>query len=109
MSDAGEGAFDCRNCGEHVTGEKADPHGWCAACRAVVVRRSSRAAYIPALLMAAAYAALIWWSGLFYSRFVIVWLALGVVIALLSYKVARRVLFDVILNRGVAAPRSTSP
>jgi hypothetical protein len=104
MSDAGEEPFDCRNCGQTVKGEKPDTAGWCAGCRAELVRRSSLAAWLPTIVLAVLYLALLWWGGMFTSRFMIVWLALGVVIALLTYKVARRVFFDVIRNRGVKRP-----
>lgn len=105
MSDLGEEPFDCRNCGRRVEGEKPDQHGLCQACRAEVVRRSTRWAALPALVVAALYFWLLAWGGLFQSRFMIVFVALGVALAWVAFKVARRVLFDVIRNRGVPAPK----
>jgi hypothetical protein len=103
MTDAGEG-FDCRNCGHHVTGEPADRHGWCKACRAELVRRSTWLAVFPALVILGLYFWLLSWFGLFKSTFLIVWMALGAALAYVAFKVARRVLFDVIRTRGVKAP-----
>lgn len=104
MSDVAE-PFDCRNCGRRIEDEKPDPHGFCHACRAEVVRRSTRWAVVPALAVAALYVWLLSWGGLFGSRFVIVFVALGAALAWVAFKVARRVLFDVIRNRGVPAPK----
>ncbi|HEU4558241.1 MAG TPA: hypothetical protein VFS20_10340 [Longimicrobium sp.] len=107
MSDAGE-SFNCRNCGHHLTGEVHDHHGWCKACRAVVVKRSAMLALIPALLVLGVYVWVLWHFGLFDSMFVIVWIALGVGLGWVMFKVARRVLFDVIRNRGVKPPSTTT-
>lgn len=106
MSDADE-SFDCRNCGRHLTDAAPDHHGWCKACRALVVRRSSMWALLPALLLVAAYVWMLGYFGLFDSMFVIVWIALGLGLGWVAFKVARRVLFDVIRNRGVK-PSSTT-
>ena len=106
MPDAPEG-FDCRNCGHHVTGETPDHHGWCKGCRGVVVKRSSAWAIFPALLMVALYVWVLAYFGLFNSVFMIVWIALGVALGWVAFKVARRVLFDVIRSRGVKPPSAT--
>jgi hypothetical protein len=103
MSDAGQG-FDCRNCGHTITGEEADRNGWCKACRALIVRRSAALAVLPALLVLGLYLWLLSHFGLFQSTFLIVWIALGVALAYVAFKVARRVLFDVLRNRGVKPP-----
>lgn len=97
---------NCRNCRHTLKGEKADVHGWCAACRRVVVRRSSRLALLPALLVAALYVWLMSWAGLYDSTFLIVWIALGAALVWVAYKIARRVFFDVVRARGVAPPAS---
>jgi uncharacterized membrane protein len=107
MSDAGE-SFSCRNCGHRLTGgETPDHQGWCKACRAVVVKRSSAWAVLPTLALVAVYVWVLWRFGLFDSMFVIVWIALGIGLGWVMFKVARRVLFDVIRNRGVK-PTSTT-
>lgn len=107
MSDAGE-TFTCRNCGDHMNEAAApDHHGWCKGCRAVVVKRSSAWALIPAVLLVAAYVWMLGYFGLFDSMFVIVWIALGLGLGWVAFKVARRVLFDVIRNRGVKPPSTT--
>ena len=107
MSEVGE-PFDCRNCGRRIEGEKEGFHGLCQACRAEVVRRSTTWAALPALVVAALYLWLLSWGGLFQSRFMIVFLALGLALAWVAFKIARRVLFDVIRNRGVPAPKKKS-
>jgi hypothetical protein len=103
MTDVPRG-FDCRNCGHHVTGEDADRHGWCQACRAVLVRRSAWLAVIPSLIVLAAYLWVLNRFGLFQSTFLIVFIALGAALTWVAFKVARRVLFDVIRTRGVKPP-----
>jgi hypothetical protein len=105
MSQASE-SFDCRNCGHHVTGEAADHHGWCKACRAALVRRSGYLAVLPALVVLGLYLWMLDYFGLWNSTFLIVFMALGLALAYVAFKVARRVLFDVIRARGVKPPTS---
>ena len=105
MSDAAEG-FDCRNCGHHVTGEVVDHHGWCRACRRVLVRRAAMLAVLPALVLLVLYLWVLDYFGLWDSTFLIVFLALGAALAYVTFKVARRVLFDVIRSRGLKPPRA---
>ncbi|HEU4454130.1 MAG TPA: hypothetical protein VFR81_13765 [Longimicrobium sp.] len=104
MSDAGE-TFDCRMCGKGVEG-KPDHLGLCAECRAEVVRRSTTWAVVPALVVAALYFWMLTATGMFESRFLMVWVALGAALAWVAFKVARRVLFDVVRSRGVRAGSS---
>jgi len=104
MSDAVEG-FTCRQCGDEVKGEAGDDRrGWCKRCRQGVVRRSGGWAVIPAVLVAAAYFWLIDHFDLFRSNFVIIWIALGVALGYVAFKIARRVLFDVIRARTARRP-----
>jgi len=98
MSEAAEG-FTCRQCGSRVKGESADRRGWCDACRAVVVRRSGAWAVVPAALLAAGYFWLLDRFDLYRSNFLIIFIALGVGIAWMAFKISRRVLFDVIRSR----------
>ena len=104
MSDAAEG-LSCRQCGRDIKGDGA-ARGLCKACRGAVVRRAGVWAVIPALLIAAGYFWLIDRFDLFRSNFLIVWIALGVGLAWMTFKVARRVLFDVLHSR--AARRTSS-
>jgi hypothetical protein len=103
MSDAGE-SFTCRNCGRAVAGETPDRNGWCRACRRVVVRRSAALAILPALVVLVLYGWLLAAFGLFGSTFLMVWIALGVGLAYIAFKVARRVFFEIIRARGVKPP-----
>ena len=108
MSDAPE-SFDCRNCGHRLTtNEPPDHAGWCRACRGVVVKRSSAWAIVPAVVVVAAYLWMLNYFGLFKSVFVIVWIALGAALGWVAFKVARRVLFEVIRGRGVKPPTTTT-
>lgn len=97
-------AFVCRNCGRRRVGEAPDPAGWCHACRAVVVRRSRRAAVLAAALVAAVALWLLATTGALASPFMAGWAGLSAVLAFLAYKVGRRVAFDVVRARGVPAP-----
>lgn len=100
MSDAGE-TFDCRMCGKDVAAGSDGHAGLCAECRAEVVRRSTTWAIVPALVVAALYFWMLTATGMFESRFLMVWVALGAALAYVAFKIARRVLFDVIRSRGV--------
>lgn len=103
MSDAAEG-FTCRQCGKSVKGESADRRGWCDACRAAMVRRSGAWAVVPALLLGAGYFWLLDHFDLYRSNFLIIFIALGVAIAWVAFKIARRVLFDVFRGRAARRP-----
>src|ERR1051325_7241735 len=92
-------SFSCRQCGDEFKGETADRRGWCKACRRSVVRRAGGLAVIPAVLVAAGYFYLIDYFDLFKSNFLIIWIALGVALGYVAFKIARRVLFDVIRAR----------
>jgi hypothetical protein len=101
---ASEG-FTCRQCGDLVKGEASDDRrGWCKRCRRSVVRRSGGLAVIPAVLLAAAYFWMIDYFDLFKSNFLMIWIALGVALGYVAFKIARRVLFDVIRARTVRRP-----
>lgn len=96
----------CRECGREVDDGKLDPEGWCAECRRKVVRRATPVAVVVATVMAVLYLVGLGWVGALSStNFLIFWLALGALLALGTYKVARRVAFDVIRAR---AARSNS-
>ena len=102
---AEEWAGPCRICGRAFgEDEKPDANGWCATCRARLVSRSTRVAVLPALIFAVLFYLLVAWSGVLGSRFLVVWLALGVALAWVVFKIARRVAFDVI--RGRMTPRA---
>jgi hypothetical protein len=91
----------CTRCGQSLAeGETADPHGWCAACRAGVVRTAGRAAYLPAGLVGLGWFWLMLHLGWTESRWVIGLLALGGLLVWLSFKVGRRVAFEALSARG---------
>ena len=90
----------CRRCGQPFReGESPDPNGWCPRCRAELVRSSTRWAWLPAVVFALLFFTLVAWGGLLASRFLVVWLALGVALAWVAFKVSRRVAFDLLLAR----------
>ena len=91
--------FDCARCSKRVQGEKPDDARWCAACRRALIERSSRLAWIPAVIVAALYLWLLAWSGLLESPMMAFWLVLGAVLGFVAYKVGRRVFFDVLRGR----------
>ncbi|HEV7586639.1 MAG TPA: hypothetical protein VGO40_00820 [Longimicrobium sp.] len=103
MSAEAEG-FTCRQCGDAIKGETPDRRGWCKACRRKVVRRASGAAVVPGVLVAAGYFYMVDYFDLFKSNFLIVWIALGVALGYVAFKIARRVLFDVIRARTARRP-----
>jgi hypothetical protein len=103
MSADAEG-FTCRQCGEDVKDETADRRGWCKKCRRGVVRRAGGAAVVPGVLVMAGYFWLIDHYDLFKSNFLIIWIALGAALGYVAFKIARRVLFDVIRARTARRP-----
>jgi membrane-associated phospholipid phosphatase len=105
MTESGE-AVNCRRCGAAVGVEGADALGWCSRCRGEVVKRSTTWSVLPALLVGLLYAWLLSYFGMLHSSFVIVWLALGVGLAWVSFKIARRVWFEVFRSRA-ARPRAS--
>ena len=96
---ADEVGFTCRQCGDDIQSATADRRGWCEACRHKVVRRAGALAMMPALLIAIGYFYLIDYFDLFNSNFLIIWIALGVALAYVTFKIARRVFFDVVRAR----------
>lgn len=89
----------CRECGREIEG-KLDPHGWCAECRRRVVRRATPLAVAAAVAVAALYLAGLGRLGALAStNFLIFWLVLGALLAFGTYKVVRRIAFDVIRAR----------
>jgi UDP-N-acetylmuramyl pentapeptide phosphotransferase/UDP-N-acetylglucosamine-1-phosphate transferase len=70
-----------------------------------VVRRATPAAFGVAVLFAVLYLLVLWWTGgLESTNFVVFWLALGALLAFGTYKIARRVAFDVIRSRAARSP-----
>jgi len=95
----------CRQCGREPAEGKTDAAGWCEECRAGVVRRATPLAFAAAAAFSVAYLAVLWWTGALHStNFVVFWLAMGALLAFGTYKVARRVAFDVIRARAARAP-----
>jgi len=96
----------CRNCGREIADGRPDPGGWCAECRAAVVRRSTPIAFGVALAVALVYLLLLTWAGgLESTGFLIFWLALGAFAVFGAFKVSRRVAFDLIRSRMGREPR----
>ena len=103
---AADATSPCRNCGRmYPPGELTG--GWCAECRAEVVRRATLPARVSAAVFAALLVALLVWLGGFESRFLVLWLALSALATFAAYKVARRVAFEVVRARGVTPPSQT--
>ncbi len=95
----------CRQCGREPADGKTDAAGWCEQCRAGVVHRATPLAFAVAVAFSVAYLLLLWWTGALQStNFVVFWLALGALLAFGTYKVARRVAFDVIRARTARVP-----
>jgi hypothetical protein len=95
----------CRQCGREPVDGKTDAAGWCDECRAGVVRRATPLAFAAAAAFSVAYLLVLWWTGALQSTsFVVFWLALGALLAFGTYKVARRVAFDVIRARAARVP-----
>lgn len=94
----------CRQCGREPADGRTDAAGWCDACRAGVVRRATPLALAAAAAFSVAYLAVLGWTGALHStNFVVFWLALGALLAFGTYKVARRVAFDVLRARAARA------
>ncbi|MDQ3389322.1 MAG: hypothetical protein M3483_07460 [Gemmatimonadota bacterium] len=92
----------CRNCRRPA--EKLDPAGWCAECRAVVVQGAGRWAWGATLLATAPAVFLFLWLEALSQRLMVLWAALTALLLLMVFRIARRVAFDLIRNRGVPPP-----
>jgi hypothetical protein len=94
----------CGNCDREVSAAELDAAGWCAACRAEVVRRATVSAHVlggVGGLLAGLWVIMVVQPG---PRFVVVWLLLVAAIYFILYKLARRVAFEVFRARGVRPP-----
>jgi hypothetical protein len=94
-------ATSCSSCGGPLDGDRADRRALCHACLRRIVRRSTVLAVFPALLVVALYGWLLGWVRMFESRFLMMWIALGALLGWVAFKVARRVLFEVVRGRGI--------
>ena len=95
------GQASCGSCGAPLESDPGDRAALCRPCRQGIVRRSTWLAVLPALLIVALYVWLLSAAQMFDSRFVIVWIALGIALAWVGFKLSRRVLFDVVRGRRV--------
>jgi hypothetical protein len=109
MSESEQQPVLCRRCGLAVGVEGADAMGWCARCRGEVVKSSTLWSLAPAVLVALLFFWLIASLGMLHSSFAIVWLALGVALAWVAFKVARRVFFEVFRNRAARTGARRGP
>jgi len=100
MSDAPEAAT-CGNCGGPVESDGTDRRRLCAECLRLIVERSTRLAVLPTVVVGLLYGWMLIWTHMFDSRFLMLWIALGVALGWVTFKVSRRVLFEVVHSRGV--------
>ena len=92
----------CRNCERSVSAEEADAAGWCADCRAELIRRASRWARVMALAISI--------PGVFLLAIsvdpeaewpVVIWLLLIAAMYFFLFRFARRIAFELVRRRGV--------
>ncbi|MGH7458938.1 MAG: hypothetical protein ACREKN_07650 [Longimicrobiaceae bacterium] len=79
----------------------ADDALWCPACRAGVIRRASVWGRVVGIMVGGGFGAWIVFGVSPSRRFLIVWLALVAAAYWLSFKIGRRVAFEVVRSRGV--------
>lgn len=91
-------ASRCARCRGPLPDEHPDAE-LCAACRRETIRGAAARAWIPTAVVAALFVWLLWWSGLVESPALIFFVALGAALAFVTYKVSRRVFFDVLRGR----------
>ena len=96
----------CRNCKRPFPEAELDAFGWCEECRAVVIRRATRRAWIAATLVGLLTAVIVFSLVTADPRFLIVWIVLILAVAFATFKVAQRVAFEAIRRRGVTPPKS---
>jgi hypothetical protein len=89
----------CVRCGRTVRAGDADTEGWCQACRQDLIRRATRWSVPPPLVVGVLYGWLLYWTGLLESAALVFFLALGGVFVFVTYKVSRRVFFDLLRGR----------
>jgi len=94
----------CANCQREIPADELDRFRWCAECRGGVVRRATVWAR---LIGIAAAVLLATWIVLAISpsgRFLMGWMAIIAAAYYLSFKIARRVAFDLIRAKGITPP-----
>lgn len=94
---------DCARCHDPEYARPLDTHGWCARCRAEVIRGASRWAWGATAAAAGLYVLLSWAIRFPVATLISLWLAIGVLFCFAAYKITRRVAFAVI-EQHQAAP-----
>lgn len=89
----------CQRCHRDLGPDAPPDAEWCDACRQGLIGGATRRAWIPALVVAGLYLWLLVWSGLVESPALVFFLALGVALSFVAYRVGRRVFFDVLRGR----------
>lgn len=97
----GAATRSCRNCGRERPADDLDASDWCAACRQVVIDRSTLVARIVGVIAAVITGAVIFIYVVPSERFFVFWLVLVVLIGYIAYKFTRRIAFEIIRDRGV--------
>jgi hypothetical protein len=94
----------CANCQREVPNDELDRFRWCGECRRAVVRRATFWARLVGIAAAALLAAWILLAISPSGRFVVGWMAIIAATYYLSFKISRRVAFDLIRARGITPP-----
>ena len=95
------GDSTCARCGGTFPADELDASGWCAQCRAKVIRRSTVVAAVAVLALAVGL--VFFYSYLRASpQFLVLWTVLGAGACFVLFKLVRRVVFEAYLARAVA-------
>jgi len=95
----------CSRCAAETPEGKLDPTGWCDACRAELIPRANVWGWVACVAVALLYLGWMVWAGMFGHLFMMAWVVLGVGLAFLALKVARRVAFEVLRARAMSPRR----
>jgi hypothetical protein len=95
------GDSTCARCGGTFPADELDATGWCAGCRARVIRRATLVAIVA--VFALAVGLILFFSYLRASpQFLVLWTVLGAGVCFVLFKLVRRVAFEAFLARTVA-------
>ena len=104
---ASAGPAACPNCGRPHPRESLDARGWCPECRAAVIARARPWGIAAGVLAGvASLVAIVLLVSPTLRIPVVVWVVVAGAIYFVTFRVVRRVAFEVIRGRGVPPPRS---
>lgn len=84
----------CKRCGRSSPAGEVDDSGWCAECRAKVIRRATLAAHVAVVATAVGLIVILFALVRASPQFLVLWLVLVAGACFVLFKLVRRVAFE---------------